>query len=324
MTGQVDEQSAHATGMGSAASDIEPAMVPEAHNPDSTRAEPGDADAPEPETEEFAAPEPEEALDTEEFSAAESAPPEIPSPRDHRPEDPSPPATVTSPEQSGPVATPPAGAPNLGTDLLPRLFDAVPVAILLVKPDGRLQRLNEAARRLLGYRPGEAEATLHLADLHQRSEEARQVREAAPRPVDAPPLDVTLRAHNGEMIPARASATPVRDGAGRVVATIAVYQDRREAVSFANRLTEALERVEAMDQRTSGQVVLARAAHELAQPLTAALGQLDMLLIEGGLSPAAVERVERAADQLDRVRALVHEYTRVANRSESAARGGRS
>lgn len=227
---------------------------------------------------------------------------------------PSPEATVTPTAASAPP----------GTDLLPRLFDAVPCAVLLVKADGHLQRLNESARRLLGYRPGEAEAALHLTDLHHRPDEARQVRDPTPRQPDAPPLDVLLRSRSGELIPARATSTPVRDSAGRVVAILAVYEDRREALSFASRLAEALERVERMDQRASGPVVLARAAHELAQPLTAALGQLDMMLIEGGLQPAAIERLERATDQLDRARALVHEYTRVANRPEPGARTVRS
>jgi PAS domain S-box-containing protein len=209
------------------------------------------------------------------------------------------------------------------SDLLPRLFDVVPVAVAVAGPDGRLMRLNEAARRLLGFRPGEAEGSLRLSDLLHRPEEVRSVRDlVARRPGDASPLgealDLQLRARNGEVITVRVTASNVRGQDGTVVGTVCAFEDRREMVSLAGRLAEAIGQVELLEQKTSGQAALGRAAHELSQPLTAALGHIDMLMIEGGVTPAGEERLERAAEQLERMRSLVHEFARVANQ----ARGG--
>lgn len=211
------------------------------------------------------------------------------------------------------------------SDLLPRLFDVVPVAIVVAAPDGRLLRLNEAARRLLGFRPGEAEGALRLADLHHRPEELRGQREmlaqrTPERSALSEPVEISVRARNGEVIPARVTVSLVKNADGTTVGSVHAFEDRREIDSLARRLAEATSYVEALEQRMSSQVALGRAAHELSQPLTAALGHIDMLMIEGGVTEAGADRLDRAAEQLERMRTLVHELARVANQARTGGR----
>ena len=204
------------------------------------------------------------------------------------------------------------------SDLLARLSDVVPVAVVVAAGDGRVLRLNDAARRMLGFKPGEGEGSLRLADLHHRPEDVRTQREALARRVtegaaQADPMELSLRARDGAIIPVRARVAVVRSPDGRAVGTVHSYEDLRELRSLTQRLEDAVGQVSSLEQRVSGQAVLARAAHELSQPLTAALGQIDLLLIEEAVTDAAGERLERAAEQLERMRNLVHDLTRAAN-----------
>lgn len=210
------------------------------------------------------------------------------------------------------------------SDLLPRLFDVVPTAVVVAAADGRILRVNAAAREMLDLRDGET--ALRLVDIHHHPDDVRQQRlRLAARAADAQPLadviDLTLRARSGEVVPVRARVAIVRSGEGKVVGTVHSYEDRREYASLTARLAEAVAQVEALERRVSGQAVLGRAAHELSQPLTAALGQIDMLLIEGSVPEAGAERLERAAEQLERMRNLVHELTRSANAHRPVGRG---
>lgn len=210
------------------------------------------------------------------------------------------------------------------SDLLPRLFDVVPTAVVVAAADGRILRVNAAARELLGL--ADTDTGLRLVDIHHHPDDVRQQRlRLASRAADTTPLadvvDLTLRARSGELVPVRARVAVVRSAEGKVVGTVHSYEDRREHVSLTTRLGDAVAQVEALERRVSGQAVLGRAAHELSQPLTAALGQIDMLLIEGSIPEAGAERLERAAEQLERMRNLVHELTRSASAHRPPGRG---
>lgn len=214
-----------------------------------------------------------------------------------------------------------------GTDVFARLLDASPSAIVVADLRGRVVLLNEAAQRLLRYGARDVKGGLHVADLYHRRTDARlaatrlKARPVGVHPLDEP-LDVALRASNGDVFPARLLLSFLRDRDGAPVATLGVFQDRREVDALVARLGEVTAQVEVVERRASGISLAAAASHELAQPLTAALGQMEMLTLDPGLSPTAVDRIERVVDQLDRMRRIVREFTRTVA-AHSVPRGER-
>lgn len=208
-------------------------------------------------------------------------------------------------------------------DLLDRLVELSPSLVVVVAPDGRVMRVNDAALRALGYRRQDVENTLRLVDLHHRPEEVALLRERMQdRRGEAEALDTALRARGGEVIPARVHTAPLRGPGGGLVAVLHVYEDRREVHSLTRRLAELTTLVETLEQRANAAQVLGRAAHELSQPLTAVLGQVDLMLLDGDLPPAAVERLDRTMAQLDRMQQIVHDLSATAGRLRSNERKG--
>jgi PAS domain S-box-containing protein len=205
----------------------------------------------------------------------------------------------------------------VAADLLDRLIDANPAPIIVADVRGRILLFSPAAEALLGYRGGEAREHLHVTDLYHRPDEARRVLERvrARRPGVAPAhdrLDVTLRARNGELVPVRLSVSLLRDAAGDVVGTLGIFEDLREEVALRRRLEDAADQVVASERRASGLGVVGRVAHDLSQPLTAAMGNLEMLAAVPDLTATQADRLDRTWEQLERMRRIVHEFSQIA------------
>lgn len=202
-----------------------------------------------------------------------------------------------------------------GSDLLARLLESTPAAVVVADLRGRVVLLNDAAQRLLGYGARDLGAGLHVADLYRRREDARRVSaRLRARPEGVVPLDdmmdVTLRAANGDPVACRGALAFVHGRDGTPVATLGVFLDRREVTNLGDRLQDVTAQVEVVERRAAGISVAAAASHELSQPLTAALGQVEMLLLDPALAPATQDRVERVMDQLERMRRIVQDFTR--------------
>ncbi|MDP2311217.1 MAG: PAS domain-containing protein [Pseudomonadota bacterium] len=211
--------------------------------------------------------------------------------------------------------------PLSGTDLLARLIAIVPSPLIVADLTGRILLFNAAAERALGYPENEACGHLHVTDLYHHPEEARRVgrrlrgltAEGAGAHAQAR-FDVTLRARNGELIPVRLSASLLRGPDGAECASLGVFEDRREYVALDKRLEDAAVQVETVERRTVGVVAVASAVHEMAQPLTAAMGNVEMLLLETQLPEAVTLRLKRTYDQLERLGAIVSRFARVGRR----------
>jgi PAS domain S-box-containing protein len=187
-------------------------------------------------------------------------------------------------------------------DLPERLFDASPSPVIGVDLRGRIHLFSRSAEETLGYTADEARAHLHVTDLYHRPDDARRVMNAlrGEGPAGRPTLELTLRARNGELVPVLLTATLVHDAAGAIVGTLGFFLDRREAISMGARLEEAADQVIASERRAANVSSAAAAAYELSQPLTAAMGHLEILL-ESELPPASRERAARAYAQLERI-----------------------
>jgi PAS domain S-box-containing protein len=206
----------------------------------------------------------------------------------------------------------------VGTDLLDRIVESCPAPLIVADLEGRLLVFNGAAEAVLGYAADEALRFVHVTDLYHRPDDARRtlarIRARASEGQRASDTgDVTLRARNGELVPVRLSATLVRDADQREVGTLGIFEDRREQIALARRLEEATGQVMESEKRAAGMALVSAAAHEMSQPLTAAMGNLEMLGADTALPGEALERVERAAAELDRLRRIVGEFTRAAS-----------
>ncbi len=204
--------------------------------------------------------------------------------------------------------------PIAGSDAFARLLEASPSAVVVADARGRVVLLNEAAQRILGYAAREVRGSLHVADLYDRREDARAValrlrQRAADVLAVEDPIDVDLRASNGDIVAARLTVSFLRNRAGVSVATLGVFEDRREVDRLTRRLAEVSAEVEAVERRTAGIALAAAASYELAQPLTAASGLVEMLIAEGSLAPNVSERLIRVMDQLDRMRRIARAFT---------------
>ncbi|MFZ5480075.1 MAG: PAS domain-containing protein [Myxococcota bacterium] len=201
-----------------------------------------------------------------------------------------------------------------GTDLLDRLVEACPAPLIVSDLRGRILVFNAAAVAVLGYGAEEARAFLHVTDLYHRPEEARRVMDRL-RALDAGTghaegIDATLRARNGELVPVRLAASLVRGADGHAVATLGIFEDRREQIALGRRLEEATGQVLESERRAAGMALAHAAAHEMSQPLTAAMGNLEMIATDEQVPEDVRSRVERARVQLERLRRIVTEFAR--------------
>lgn len=216
-----------------------------------------------------------------------------------------------------------------GTDFLERLLATVPAAIVACDLRGYVQVFSPAAERLLGHRAPRPLERLHVAELYHRVDDARavmaQLQAAGGTPVG--PVEVLLRARRGEVVPSRLMASFVYDRAGNAVGTVGCFEDRREASGLQRRLDDVTEQVVQSERRTSALQVASHAAHELSQPLMAAMGNIELLVLAPGMAPEVVNRLERAYAQLERMRRTVSDFAKIAaapSTTTTGPDGGRS
>lgn len=200
-------------------------------------------------------------------------------------------------------------------DLLPPLLECLPEAVVVADKRGRILKFNSGASRLLGWSASEAMERLRTHDLYADVADARAVmvrlrQRTAGLPGAAEPMNVDLRSRDGSRLPVRLTAAWVREG-NEVVGTVGAFADRRPYRAMEDRLRLATELVANRERRVEATNIGPRMASELAQPVTAAMAHLDLAVETGDLPEAVEDRVLQALEQLERVRSIVHDLTRM-------------
>jgi two-component system, LuxR family, sensor histidine kinase DctS len=199
--------------------------------------------------------------------------------------------------------------PGASPRLLNLLLDMEVHGVLTADTHGRVTYGNPAACALLGFNMMELQTMVHVTDVYYRPDDARRVMRAA-RQEDAVGVDVMLRTRSGELVPACVHARLQLDDTGTFVGTVGILEDRRELVDLHRRLEEAASQVIASERRVAARDTTAEAANEISQPLMAAMGNIELALLEPLLDARVSSRLERAYEQLERLKTLAAEFAR--------------
>ncbi|MSQ03383.1 MAG: PAS domain-containing protein [Myxococcales bacterium] len=196
---------------------------------------------------------------------------------------------------------------------LTALLDMMPTGVLFADTRGRITFGNPAACALLGFMKIEAQTSLHVGDIYHRTADARRVLKAAQDGggLSATPVDVVLRSRAGELIPAKVHVRVLRDDVGNVTGTMGVLVDQRELGELGRRLEDAATQVISSERRAAVVDLAGRAAHDLSQPLMAAMGNIELILMQKNLDAKVSTRLERTYEQLERLGEIMAEFVKM-------------
>ncbi len=196
---------------------------------------------------------------------------------------------------------------------LTSLLDMLPVAVLFADTRGRISFGNPAACALLGFSTIEVQTLLHVSDIYHRADDARRVLKAARDGggLSATPVDVVLRSRSGELIAAKVHVRIVFDAAGTVTGTMGVLVDQRQLGELGRRLEDAAAQVISSERRSAVVKVAGMVAHDVSQPLMAAMGTIELILLHKNLDAKISTRLARTYEQLERLRGIMTDFVKV-------------
>ncbi len=154
------------------------------------------------------------------------------------------------------------------------LFDCTSDAIIGADPDGLVVDWNAAAQRLFGYAPDEIIGR-HIRMLVPQEGRAsqRNILQGLARGRVIQDLETVRRAKDGSLIDVSMTVSRVTADDGTVLGTCAILRDLTDRMKVRQKLRDA-ERLACLGAVSAG------AAHEISNPLTYVLGNLELLEAE--------------------------------------------
>jgi PAS domain S-box-containing protein len=153
-----------------------------------------------------------------------------------------------------------------------QLIECFPDMIVVMDREGRFTYMSERAREVLGVQPQEYLGRRIGSSTHPDDRDAllHMVQEIVAGHSNNLQVESRVRRADGEWRSLRTSASPMFDEEGRITGVVASVRDVTEA-NLAEQQNIVKEKFAAMGQMMAG------AAHELNNPLTAILGVSDLL-----------------------------------------------
>jgi PAS domain S-box-containing protein len=183
------------------------------------------------------------------------------------------------------------------------LFENLLDAVVVLDLGGVVIDWNRQAEKTFGWAKAEAVGRRPDELLGAAADGGDTV--VIPLPAGPEPRELTLRRKDGREVVVEVVLVPLRDGAGRQVADIAVYRDVTERRHLQQRLVLA-DRLAALGTLAAG------VAHEINNPLSFVLGNLVYLegelpraeAVQSGLLTSALQEARQGAE---RIRATVRD-----------------
>jgi PAS domain S-box-containing protein len=190
--------------------------------------------------------------------------------------------------------------------LMRNILHSIPTGVLTLDPRGTVTSLNSAAERLLGLRASSALGRT-LDELHASAELVAWVGEALGGDRLVHEGDLTLTTEGDRRVTVRASASELRDEAGRPQGLVVLLRD----VTDVNRLEIQLRRA---DKLAALGTLAAGVAHEVKNPLLALTLNLHLLEKEVATgasgSPEAREYFTILRSEMQRIHRIVENFLR--------------
>lgn len=191
-----------------------------------------------------------------------------------------------------------------------------PAATIASDAQGRILVFNPAAERLLGC-PCEVAQRVHsFADFFVDARDFGRILEILDEEAGST-RSIRLRSLSGEVIPSRCHLEALRDPSGNLVAVLGIFEDRRETEGLFERLEQATRQLIEGERRFEALEKVRALAMEMNQPLTVAMGSLEILSSSVDVSESVRVRLDRAYEQLQRVARMVRKVS-------SSSRKGRA
>jgi PAS domain S-box-containing protein len=180
------------------------------------------------------------------------------------------------------------------TDVLRSMVTALPVGVVAIGRNGRIELWNHAAEAILGYSADEMVGRPTPTDIFAPVAEGGAAADVFLRMVTGQMVkgeEVQCCRKDGSLVAALFSGAPLMDEDDRLRGAICVFEDISQRKAIATQLQQA-QKMEAVGQLTGG------LAHDFNNILGVAVGNLDLLESELDHNPQAAELVETALNAL--------------------------
>jgi PAS domain S-box-containing protein len=195
--------------------------------------------------------------------------------------------------------------------LLAAIVETSEDAIIGNTLDGSITSWNSGAERIYGYTADEAVGkSISLLALPEQDDEVFEILDQLRAGESISHFETRLRRKDGAVIDVSLAASPVRDGAGNVIAASAIARDITDQKRLAARLAQA-ERLSSVGELAAG------VAHEVNNPL-AAISLTAELALRQELSPALHDDLTLIRHEAGRAGDIVRALLRFARHREPA------
>ncbi len=182
-------------------------------------------------------------------------------------------------------------------------IDQIPWPMLATDVHGKIVMFNRAARRWFGFSRNPESCVYRVGDLYANRQDAHRVMRALASSPHREPIsmEVELKLPNGEKVPVALHAGAIRDEKGNITHTTGIFQDNSEKLSLQQRLEHTTRQLIDTEKRKNTYTQLRWLVHELNQPLTVALGTLEIVNAMTELDEPTQVKLDRIQEQLQRM-----------------------